>query len=249
MTYNSLILQRLLVYVWCGVATLLLAACNTPLSKITYQQVGACNANEVGAQDHLAFVFFRFQEIDNSKTSASYSFHPKRLWLNTDPLYSGYDYVATGQQASIFGLSPMLSAVNVAPGATIQVNKYVVFLVETPDPDAPNEANNTSYFLLYDNPQNEVGKLLVRSNSSQTSWPNTHRCADINFPRQSTCLTCHAVDTKMVGPSFREIAVKYKGKADAQERLVAQVAGAKGHPAVDSSATEVRALVKWILSM
>lgn len=177
------ILRRLSVYGSCSLAILLLAGCNTNPSKITYEQVGACNANKVGDQDHLAFVFFRINEIDNTMNStASYSFQPKNLWLNTGDLYSGYQYVATGQQASLLGLSPMLSAINIAPGAKIPVNKYIVFMVETVNADAPTEANSTSYFLLYNSPPNEVGKLLVRTNSQQTSWPNTHRCADIHFP-------------------------------------------------------------------
>ena len=167
----------------CWLALWAMAACTLTPSKITYEQVGACNANEVGAQDRLAFVFFRIQEIDNSQTNAAYEFHPKNLWINTGDLYSGYDFVATGQEASVLGLSPLLSAVSVAQGVKIPLNKYVVFLVETTDPDAPTEANSTSYFFLYNNPPNEVGKLLIRSNASQTSWPNTHRCADINFPR------------------------------------------------------------------
>jgi hypothetical protein len=181
--HTSSILHRSLVRILCGIAVLLLAGCNSNPSNITYEQVGACNANQLNAQDHLAFVFFRIHDIDNSQTNASYSFHPKNLWINTGDLYSGYDYVATGQQASLFGLSPMLAAVNVGSGAKVPVNKYVVFLVQTVDADGPNEANKTSYFFLYNSPPNEVGKLLTKSNSQQVSWPNTHRCADINFPK------------------------------------------------------------------
>ena len=164
-------------------ASVMVSACNPAPSKITYEQVGACNANDVGAQDHLAFVFFRVQEIDNSQTNVGYTFHPKNLWINTGDLYSGYQYVATGQEANVLGIPPLLSGINVAANAKIPVNKYVVFLVQTTNPDGPTEANSTSYFFLYNNPPNDPGKLLVRSNAQQTSWPNTHRCADINFPK------------------------------------------------------------------
>ena len=37
------------------------------------------------------------------------------------------------------------------------------------------------------------------------------------------CATCHAVGEKKVGPSFKDIAAKYKGKADAEKALVAQL--------------------------
>ena len=87
----------------CSIALWALAACTLTPSKITYEQVGACNANDVGARDHLAFVFFRIQDIDNSQTNATYTFHPTHLWINTGDLYSGYDFVATGQEASVLG--------------------------------------------------------------------------------------------------------------------------------------------------
>jgi hypothetical protein len=150
---------------------------------ITYSQVGACNVNAVGAQDHMAFVFFRVQSIDNSHTAQAYTFDPKNLWINTGDLYSGYDYIASGQQADLLGL-PFLGPTHVlADQAPFTVNKYLVFLLQTVDADGPAEANSTSYFLLYHSPTNEVGKLLVRSNAQKTKWPDTHLCSDISFPR------------------------------------------------------------------
>jgi cytochrome c len=67
--------------------------------------------------------------------------------------------------------------------------------------------------------------------------------------KSSGCLNCHAVDTKKMGPGFKEVAAKYKGKADAQATLEAKLTGAKGHPAVKTSADDVKSLVKWILTM
>ena len=52
-----------------------------------------------------------------------------------------------------------------------------------------------------------------------------------------------------MGPAFKEIAAKYKGKADAAATLEAKLASAKGHPAVKTSADDVKSLVKWILAM
>lgn len=67
--------------------------------------------------------------------------------------------------------------------------------------------------------------------------------------KSSGCLNCHAVDTKKVGPSFKDIAAKYKGKADAEAKLTEEVTSAKGHPQVKASADDVKSLVKWVLSM
>ena len=37
------------------------------------------------------------------------------------------------------------------------------------------------------------------------------------------CMACHTKDKKLVGPSFKEIAAKYKGQANAQASLVEKV--------------------------
>jgi len=67
--------------------------------------------------------------------------------------------------------------------------------------------------------------------------------------KSSGCLNCHAVDAKKMGPSFKDTAAKYKGKADAQATLAAKITGAKGHPAVKASGDDVNNILKWVLAM
>ena len=67
--------------------------------------------------------------------------------------------------------------------------------------------------------------------------------------KSSGCLNCHAVDSKKVGPGLKDVAAKYKGKADAEATLVAKLSGGKEHPAVKASADDVKSIVKWILSL
>ena len=67
--------------------------------------------------------------------------------------------------------------------------------------------------------------------------------------KSSGCMTCHDLATKKMGPSFKDIAAKYKGKADADATLVGNLKAAKGHPAVKSSEADTKALVAWILKM
>ncbi len=67
--------------------------------------------------------------------------------------------------------------------------------------------------------------------------------------KKSGCLNCHAVDAKKMGPSFKDVAAKYKGKADAEATLVAKLTAATGHPAVKASPDDVKSLVKWVLAM
>jgi len=73
--------------------------------------------------------------------------------------------------------------------------------------------------------------------------------AQEDLAKSSGCLTCHSVDAKKMGPSFKDIAAKYKGKADAQATLVANLKAGKGHPAVKASDADTASLVKWILAM
>jgi cytochrome c len=67
--------------------------------------------------------------------------------------------------------------------------------------------------------------------------------------KTSGCLTCHAVDTKKMGPAFKETAKKYKGNAAAEGKLVEELSTAKGHPEVKAKGDDVKTLVKWVLSL
>lgn len=77
--------------------------------------------------------------------------------------------------------------------------------------------------------------------------------------KKSECLKCHAIDKKKDGPPFKETAKKYKGKADAEDKLIKHVTSKpmieidgkkEEHKAVKSSdAAEVKNMVQWILSL
>ena len=66
--------------------------------------------------------------------------------------------------------------------------------------------------------------------------------------KSAGCLNCHAVDTKKVGPAFKDIAAKYKGNAEAEAKLSAALTSGKGHPPVKTSPDDTKSLVKWVLS-
>ena len=76
--------------------------------------------------------------------------------------------------------------------------------------------------------------------------------------KSSGCNSCHAVDTKKMGPAFKDVAAKYKGKADAADTLYKYVTsgpmakiGSKEqkHPAVKSNEeAAIKNMVAYILS-
>ena len=47
--------------------------------------------------------------------------------------------------------------------------------------------------------------------------------ADLQLATAKNCMACHAVDKKLVGPSYKEVAAKYAGQADAVAKLEAKV--------------------------
>jgi len=61
------------------------------------------------------------------------------------------------------------------------------------------------------------------------------------------CLNCHDVDKKKVGPAFKDVAAKYKGKEAAEGELVAKLKAGKGHPKVQAPEAELQAAVKQAL--
>jgi cytochrome c len=75
--------------------------------------------------------------------------------------------------------------------------------------------------------------------------------------KKSMCLSCHTVDKKLVGPSYKEVAGKYKGDKTAEAKLIEKVkkggSGAWGQVPMPPNATvkdeDIKTLVKWILAM
>lgn len=84
----------------------------------------------------------------------------------------------------------------------------------------------------------------------------TPALADMQLATAKNCMACHAVDKKLVGPSYKDIATKYDGQKDAVDKLTVKVMkGGSGvwgpvpMPAnAQVSADEAKKLVAWILS-
>ena len=81
--------------------------------------------------------------------------------------------------------------------------------------------------------------------------------ANAELAQKKNCMACHAIDKKLVGPAYKDVAAKYKDDKDAEARLVKKVmAGGTGvwgqipmPPNPQVSEAEAKTLVKWILAM
>ncbi|MGZ5784549.1 MAG: c-type cytochrome [Ramlibacter sp.] len=80
--------------------------------------------------------------------------------------------------------------------------------------------------------------------------------------RQNKCLQCHSVEKDKDGPAYKKVAAKFRGKKDAEEKLIHHItSGEKAkfedgheeeHKIVKTSPpndmTQIRNLVQWILA-
>ena len=47
--------------------------------------------------------------------------------------------------------------------------------------------------------------------------------ANKELASQKACMACHAIDKKLVGPAYQDIAKKYAGQKDAEANLIASI--------------------------
>ena len=81
--------------------------------------------------------------------------------------------------------------------------------------------------------------------------------AQADLAQKKNCMACHAVDKKVLGPAYKDVAAKYAGQKDAVDKLAAKVVkGGTGvwgnipmpaNPQVNDA--EAKQLVQWILTV
>lgn len=79
--------------------------------------------------------------------------------------------------------------------------------------------------------------------------------ADNALAQKNGCLACHAVDKKLVGPAYQDVAKKYAGQKDAVAALAASIKkGGSGKwgaipmpPQAALSDADIKILATWIL--
>ncbi|MFO1194048.1 MAG: c-type cytochrome [Rhodoferax sp.] len=81
--------------------------------------------------------------------------------------------------------------------------------------------------------------------------------ADQALATAKNCMTCHAVDKKVVGPGYKEVAARYAGQKDAVDKLASKILkggsgvfGVVPMPAnTQVSEAEAKKLAAWVLSL
>ncbi|MFZ2653204.1 MAG: c-type cytochrome [Burkholderiaceae bacterium] len=81
--------------------------------------------------------------------------------------------------------------------------------------------------------------------------------ANPDLAAKKNCMACHAVDKKLVGPAYKEVAAKYAGQKDAVDKLAQKVlkggSGVWGPVPMPANAqvseAEAKQLVQWLLTL
>ena len=80
---------------------------------------------------------------------------------------------------------------------------------------------------------------------------------ELALAQKSGCTACHAVDKKIVGPAYKDVAAKYKNDKTAHTKLEEKVkkggVGVWGQvpmpPNTQVSDADIKKLVGWVLSL
>ena len=84
---------------------------------------------------------------------------------------------------------------------------------------------------------------------------STAALANADLAKKNNCLACHAVDKKIVGPAYQDVAKKYASQADAEATVMKNIkAGGSGKwgpipmpPQTQLSDADAKALAAWVL--
>ncbi|MBX3587991.1 MAG: c-type cytochrome [Ramlibacter sp.] len=81
--------------------------------------------------------------------------------------------------------------------------------------------------------------------------------ADLALATSKNCMACHAVDKKLVGPAYKDVAAKYAGDKGAVDKLAAKIlkggSGVWGPVPMPANAqvneAEAKKLAAWVLTL
>jgi cytochrome c len=81
--------------------------------------------------------------------------------------------------------------------------------------------------------------------------------ASADLATKKNCMACHAVDKKLVGPAYKQVAEKYAGQKDAVDKLAQKILkGGSGvwgpvpmPPNAQVSEAEAKQLAQWLLTI
>lgn len=105
--------------------------------------------------------------------------------------------------------------------------------------------------------------ILIYAVTAAAALTSNVALANLELAKKNNCLACHAVDKKVVGPAYQDIAKRYTGKQGIEDVLFTRVKkganpadlqwkdvtkGVPMPPNTQVSDADLRVLIKWILA-
>jgi cytochrome c5 len=221
-----------------------------PVGEVTLAEANAPKGNMSGEQV--------YQAVCKTCHEAGIAGAPKvgdngawgpRIKQSLDQLYA-HALNGTDKGMPPKGGNPDLAEVEVQRGVVYMANRSGASLKEPPAPAAPAPAAA---------PGGPPAVATAPTPAAAAAKPGAplDRTSGPAMMQKDGCGACHAVDKKIVGPSYQEVAAKYNGDKDAPAKLAQKVkaggAGVWGQvpmpPNAAVSDDEIKALVAWILTL
>lgn len=100
-------------------------------------------------------------------------------------------------------------------------------------------------------------RLIAYALATAAAASATPAMADRALAQSKNCMACHAVDKKLVGPAYKDVAAKYASQKDATDKLAAKIikggSGVWGPVPMPANAqvneADAKKLAAWILTL
>jgi len=224
-----------------------------PVGEVTLADAGAPKGNMTGEQVYQAVC----KTCHEAGVAGAPKIGDKTAWAprikqSVDQLYA-HAIGGTAKGMPPKGGNAELADVEVQRGAIYMTNRSGASFKEPPAPAGPAPAAASAAVAA---PAPSPGNAPQSAAASKAGAP-LDMAAGQALMQKDGCAACHAIDKKVVGPAYQDVAAKYKDDKGAAARLAQKVkaggTGAWGQvpmpPNAAVSDDDIKSLVAWILSL
>ena len=215
-----------------------------PVGQVTLAEANAPGGNQTGEQIYQTVC----KTCHEAGLAGAPKFGDKAAWAPR--VKSGVDALFA---SAIKGKNAMPPKGGDANLAEVEVQRAVVYMANRAgasfkEPPAPAEAAAPATA--------QAPAPAAKAPAAAPGAPLDMASASVLMQKDG-CAACHAVDKKIVGPAYQDVAAKYNSDKDAGAKLAQKVkAGGSGvwgsvpmPPNAQVSDADIKALVSWILTL
>jgi len=229
-----------------------------PVGQVTLAEAGAPKGNMSGEQVYQTVCKTCHEAgIAGAPKSGDKAAWAPRLKQGVDTLYA-HALKGTDKGMPAKGGNTDLADIEVERAVVFMANNSGATFKEPPAPSAPAPAAAPAVAAAPAAPPAAPAQASPKAApAAAKSGAPLDMAAGTALMQKDGCAACHAVDKKIVGPAYQDVAAKYKGDKDAPAKLAQKIkaggAGVWGQVPMPPNAAvpdeDVKALVGWILSL